>query len=42
MWWIVIAVLVFIALVADWLIVMGTNPKKWKGGKDHDRSNGSC
>lgn len=34
MWWIVIVVLILIALAIDWIIVMGTNPKKWKGGKE--------
>lgn len=34
MWWIVIVVLILIALAIDWIIVMGTNPNKWKGGKE--------
>ena len=36
---IVIAVIVMIAI--DWLIVMGINPRKWKGGNKDDRSSES-
>ena len=31
--WAIIAVIV-VMLIIDWLIVMGKNPKKWKGGHD--------
>ena len=35
--WTVIGVVV-VCIVIDWLIVMGTNPKRWKGGeKDEQR-----
>ena len=33
--WIVIGVMVVIG-VADWIIVMGTDPRKWKGGDCND------
>ena len=33
MWWIVLAVLWVILFVIDWLIVMGADPRRWKGGK---------
>ena len=32
-WWTwVLIVLAVAVLAADWLIVMGTNPRRWKGG----------
>lgn len=31
--WIVIG-LIAALLVLDWLIVMGTDPRRWKGGKN--------
>ena len=34
--WIVIGVMA-VMFVVDWLIVMGTNPRRWKGG-DRDES----
>ena len=35
--WTVIGVVV-VLIIIDWLIVMGTNPKNWKGGeKDEQR-----
>ena len=37
--WIIISVIV-LAMVIDWFIVMGFNPKKWKGGggdENHQR-----
>ena len=33
--WIVIGVMA-VMFVVDWLIVMGTNPRKWKGGDRHE------
>lgn len=30
-WWIVIGLFVLVWII-DWFIVMGPNPKKWKGG----------
>lgn len=33
--WIVIGVMVTIGVI-DWVIVMGTNPRNWKGGEKHD------
>ena len=30
-WWAAIVIAVCV-LVADWLIVMGADPRKWKGG----------
>ena len=34
-WWTwVLIVLAVAVLTADWLIVMGTNPRRWKGGKE--------
>ena len=33
-WWTWVIIGIVIAfLVIDWIIVMGTNPRKWKGGK---------
>ena len=33
-WWIwVIVVIAAVMLVVDWLIVMGADPRRWKGGK---------
>lgn len=31
-WWIPAAVIVAAVLLIDWFIVMGANPKNWKGG----------
>ena len=34
-WWIwVVIVVAAICLAIDWVIVMGVNPHRWKGGKD--------
>ena len=34
-WWTWVLIVVAVAVMAvDWLIVLGTNPRKWKGGKD--------
>ena len=34
-WWILAAVIcAAVFLVVDWFIVMGANPRKWKGGGD--------
>ena len=35
LWAIIITVLIL--LVADWIIVMGINPKHWKGGEKHGK-----
>ena len=33
MWWVIGAAVVLIVLFAlDWLLVMGADPRKWKGG----------
>lgn len=37
-WWIPVAVIAAAFLIIDWFIVMGPNPKQWKGDKKHDRS----
>ena len=34
--WIVIGVMTVIGII-DWLIVMGANPRKWKGGDIDER-----
>ena len=31
-WWVVIGALA-VMIVIDWLIIMGKNPKYWKGGE---------
>ena len=36
LWLVVIGVIGF--LIADWFIVMGWNPKRWKGGERDDHS----
>ena len=41
-WWIWVAVVLAVVMFAiDWLIVMGTNPRNWKGGEKHDRKQGA-
>ena len=40
-WWIPAAVIIAAVLLIDWLIVMGRNPKDWKGGGRHDRGPGA-
>ena len=33
MWWIwIVAGALAVMLIADWLIIMGADPRKWKGG----------
>ena len=33
-WWIIaVAVIASVLLVIDWFIVMGRNPRHWKGGE---------
>lgn len=34
MGWAVAAVVLIVMLIVDWLIVMGINPKRWKGSKN--------
>lgn len=38
--WAIISVVLTIMLVIDWIIVMGKNPKEWKGGKQDDQGTG--
>ena len=34
-WWIWVVIIgATIFLIVDWFIVMGVNPRKWKGGGD--------
>jgi len=33
--WVMIGVMI-VCLIADWLIVMGADPRRWKGGKRHE------
>ena len=35
--WIIIGAII-VALIIDWFIVMGFDPKKWKGGEKDDHS----
>ena len=36
-WWLIIVIVFAVVLgVIDWLIVMGADPRQWKGGKDID------
>jgi hypothetical protein len=35
-WLIAVICVAAVIFVMDWLIVMGADPKKWKGGKDID------
>ena len=37
MLWIILAIIISIMLVIDWVIVMGTKPKKWKGGDNNGK-----
>ena len=38
-WWLwLVIILTGIFLIADWFIIMGTDPRQWKGGNKHDRS----
>ena len=33
-WWVYVLIVLAVAvLAADWLIVMGADPRKWKGGR---------
>ena len=41
-WWVrVIIILAVIFLIVDWFIIMGMDPREWKGGgKDEQRKTG--
>ena len=33
-WWVWVLIVLAVAVMAvDWLIVMGINPRRWKGGR---------
>ena len=35
-WWIwAVAIIAAVMLLIDWVIVMGLDPRKWKGGEKH-------
>lgn len=36
-WWILAAVIIAAVLLIDWLIVMGADPRRWKGDKNGKR-----
>lgn len=37
-WWIwAVAIGAAVFLIIDWFIVMGINPRKWKGGEKHGK-----
>ena len=37
-WWIWVAIAVAAVMLAiNWIIVMGMDPRKWKGGKNEQR-----
>jgi hypothetical protein len=39
-WWLwLVIILTAIFLIVDWFIIMGPDPREWKGGSKHDRSN---
>ena len=39
-WWLwLVIILTVIFLIVDWFIIMGADPRQWKGGNKHDRSN---
>ena len=38
MGWAVAAVVLIVMLAVDWLIVMGINPRNWRGGGQDDRN----
>ena len=40
-WWMVATVIAAAFVIIDWLIVMGINPRNWKGGNLHDRGPGT-
>lgn len=31
-WWVWTTIIVAIVLAVDWLVVMGADPRRWKGG----------
>ena len=37
-WWVYVAAIAVVFLVVDWIIVMGADPRRWKGGKSDDHS----
>ena len=35
-WWVYVAAIAVVFVAVDWIIVMGADPRKWKGGKSDD------
>lgn len=38
-WWVYVAAIAVVLVVVDWIIVMGADPRRWKGGKRDDHGN---
>ena len=37
-WWEIVFIVVWVALgIVDWIVIMGTDPRQWKGGGYHGK-----